>query len=204
MRRLQWRAAERPYDYLVLMVGEVDRSSTIWRRAARDGASASADDEGLGGSGLLLARQCADAAQRAISFMSRSIAEGFPRDQVVVMGAPLPTMRRVDFLAARHPHLLDEELAIEDLLPAPFLFANRTVVAETFLTLRLNSFLERSARRAGFLYAEVTDDTADPATGLLDRFFLASKPDIHLHLERSLFFWRRAIHDAADGRLEWC
>ena len=35
----------------------------------------------------------ADAAQRAISFMSRSIAEGFPRDQVVVMGAPLPTMR---------------------------------------------------------------------------------------------------------------
>jgi hypothetical protein len=49
-----------------------------------------------------------------------------------------------------------------------------------------------------------SSDLLNLNTGLLDSFFNPEDEelDIHLHLERSLFFWRRAL--VKSGVLKWC
>ena len=188
----------------------------------------------------LLAGQCAEAADRAVSFLRTHVshvsvpvgrgAASLPPERVVVLGSPPPTMTRRRFLASRHPHLLaaEDEQAFERIAPSRreggakpnepssswsevasgkrFFFSldNHSLFAESALSTRLNDALRLRAVREGFGYGDIGEDVTDGATGLLRDFFQPPQHDTHLHLERSLFFWRRAILDATKGLLEWC
>ena len=85
-----------------------------------------------------------------------------------------------------------------------FSLDNHSLFAESALSTRLNDALRLRAVREGFGYGDIGEDVTDGATGLLRDFFQPLQHDTHLHLERSLFFWRRAILDATKGLLEWC
>jgi hypothetical protein len=104
----------------------------------------------------------------------------------------------------------------------------RTVADETAVTLALNDHMRRKCSAAASaaaapgvspgdsatkaevsntqsrtcLFADATNDWLDATTGEVHNFFLAAMPDIHAHLERSFFFWKRALVIA--GAAQWC
>ena len=106
----------------------------------------------------------------------------------------------------------------------------RTVADETAVTMALNAHMRRECSAAAAnaanaartphdksttdaeasntpptrpcVFADATGDWLDAATGEVHGFFLAAKPDIHAHLERSFFFWKRAL--VVSGAAAWC
>ena len=184
-RRLQ---DNRAYDVVILLVGEVDRSAAIWRRASRDATS--------------IASQIDQAVNRTISFLNFFLPDGIHRKNVIIIGSPLPTVTRLQFLEQVHPDLVEEEVTIETANGSRF--ASRTHFSETALTLRFNEALRLQSKANGFRYGDLTDDTLDFTTGFVNDFFQSPETDTHLHLERSHFFWRKAVIKASDGFLEWC
>jgi hypothetical protein len=239
------------YDAVVLMVGEVDRSSTLWLKAARRLHAANAANGTAAADTMAhVAAACVEAAKlearqaaaRLVAFVGREVVGAAvlaPHGRVVVMAAPLPTCTRRQMLRRAYSHLLADDLereaqalaglagssdgdataavvevdasasaawATEDLAAgtpeawtAP---VERTVADETAVTLALNKHLRRACTAAAScLFADATNDWLDAATGQGHGFFLAAKPDIHAHLERSFFFWKRAL--VAAGAFEW-
>jgi len=174
------KASTESLDVIAMMVGEVDRSSAVWLRADREKTS--------------VRHQVSEAISRLLEFMGTEVVPKFGASKVLVLGSPLPTVTRENMLRRLYP----SKWLIE-YVPGS---RNRTIFEETVMTLRFNDEMKSRCAAAGLRYVDISSDVLDFETGLLSTFFLPERLDIHLHLERSLFFWRRAIL-SANG-VAWC
>lgn len=141
----------KPWQRILLMLGEVDCGFVIWRRAERHGLS--------------VEQQLEQTLENYERFIADVRSRGFA--EVIVVSAPLPTIRdypTTDGLVARQR--------------ATVTASQRE---RTQLTLRYNAELRERCERAGATFVDVTSGHTDPASGLVDaRFVRPSERDHHL------------------------
>jgi hypothetical protein len=144
-------ARGRPWQHVLVQLGEVDCGFLIWHRARRLGLSV---DEQL--------QVTIDAYAQ---FIERVAAAGFRR--VVVLSVPLPTI-------GDDPEQWGEIANMRKTVSVSQ--ADRTA-----LTLRFNAALQRRCEHLGVDFVDVTSGHLDAATGLVDaRFVRATHHDHHL------------------------
>lgn len=149
MDRLQ-RA--KPWQQVVVQMGEVDCGFVIWQRAERDGIG--------------VEEQLRSTLDSYASFLEDIVAMGFAR--VFVMSAPLPTIS--DFASEWVGPVASARKDV------------RASKAErTSLTMRFNEQLAARCQRLGVTFVDVTTAQFDEAMGLIDpRFLRATNLDHHL------------------------
>lgn len=157
----------RDFDAVVIMLGECDCSYALWRKAENLGVAPEALIEtSLSGIRKLVAR----------------IRDGSRGNQrILVAGAPLPT---VDDSSAP---IQDNELRRE---------IGASQVRRTELVLTFNARLEMLARELRVGYFDLTVQTMNPATGLVDRRLVGRAGDHHLSHPASAPLWSAALRKA--------
>lgn len=129
----------RVWQRLYFQLGEVDRGSAIWKRAARHEEPVSAQ----------LVRSISNYATFLGGLADRGLTD------ISVISVPLPTVRdywaNAAQVAARRA---DVTASLED---------------RTALTLEYNALLSRHCETVGFPFIDVTPELLDASTGLIDR-----------------------------------
>ena len=139
----------KPWQAVLLQLGEVDCGFVIWHRAERRGLSV---DE-----------QLTYTLDSYSTFIERVVEMGF--DRVIVLSAPLPTI-------SDYPSEWGEVANLRSEVKA-------TQVERTSLTLRFNEQLRERCHAMGAAFVDVTNGHYDPSTGLIDRCFLRDTHQDH-------------------------
>lgn len=149
------------FDVVVIMLGECDCSFALWKKAERSAvAPETLIGHSLAGIRRLIGRIRDDTA--------------VPGRQIIVAGAILPTVD--DGTAARQGNLLRREIKASQ-------------AERTRLVLAFNEQLGRLAAELGVAYFDLTAQTRDPASGLIDRRFVADPEDHHISHPASARLW---------------
>lgn len=149
------------YDYIAIMLGEVDCGFVIWYRAEKYSISI---DEQLNLS-----------VNNLFDFIHDEVLSKFEPNQVIVMGSVLPTIKD-DQDWGEVCHLRRSIKA--------------TQLERTELTFRYNSMLEELSDAHGYNYIDITDETLDKNTNLVgDEFLNENKLDHHLSFKKIWKFW---------------
>jgi hypothetical protein len=144
-------ARARPWQHVLLMLGEVDCGFLIWHRANRHN--------------LTVDEQLELTLDSYTTFISRLLGQGFK--SVIVMSTPLPTIDD-------SPEPIGEVASLRRAVTA-------TKAERTALTLRFNAELQKRCEKMGVAFIDATSGHLDPETGLVDRHFLrASARNHHL------------------------
>jgi hypothetical protein len=141
----------KPWQEVLLQLGEVDCGFLIWRRADRYGLS--------------VEEQLAQTLDSYAAFIDGVRRRGFRR--VIVLSVPLQTI--IDY-----PTALGEVANLRKTVTA-------TQRQRTELTLLFNSELRKRCTALGVVFVDVTSGHLDPGTGLIDPAFLReTEHDHHL------------------------
>ena len=141
----------RPYQQILLLLGEVDCNYLIWHRAQRLGLSV---DEQLD---LTLSSYT--------GMIDRIVGQGFTR--VLVLSAPLPAITDSTIAEGRIARIRSQVKASR--------------LERTELTQRFNRKLERRCCEIGAVFVDVTSGQVDPRTGVIHHRFVRDNPrNIHL------------------------
>jgi hypothetical protein len=153
------------FDVVVLMLGECDCSFALPKKAERLNVSPeSLIDQSLAGLRRLVVKVRGDTAA--------------PGRRIILVGAILPTID--DGAAASQENVLRREI--------------RTSQAErTRLVLSFNEKLRQLADDMQVGYFDLTAQTMNPETGLVDRRYVASAEDHHLSHPASAPLWARGL-----------
>lgn len=152
-------------DVVVIMLGECDCSFALWKKAEQLNLDpASLIDHSLAGIRRLV---------RRIRDESSS-----PGRKIVLAGAILPTVS--DSAAWRQENQLRREITASQ-------------VERTQLVLAFNEKLKRLAGELDLAYFDLTAQTLDSATGLVDEHFAASAEDHHLSHPASALLWSASL-----------
>jgi hypothetical protein len=144
-------ARARPWQHVLIELGEVDCGFLIWHRAKRRELSVD--------------RQLEYTIDAYASFIERVAAMSFR--SVSVMSVPLPTI-------GDDPESWGEVANMRKTVTVP-------QTERTALTLRFNAALERRCAVLGVPFVDVTTGHLDPGTGLIDGSFVrATHHDHHL------------------------
>ncbi len=135
-------ARAKPWQQVILQLGEVDCGFVIWDRASRRGLSA--------------AEQLTLTLDSYEVFLRRVLDMGFAR--VLVLSVPLPTIGDDPTLRGHVARFRRGVTASQ---------AQRTE-----LTLQFNSELRRRCEALEVEFVDVTSDLLDPLTGLIDRRYM--------------------------------
>lgn len=153
------------YDVVVIMLGEVDCSFALLKKAERENVSPES-----------LIDQSFSGLRRLVSVARGDRAS--PARRVILAGAILPTVD--DQSAPRQVNELRREIQVSQ-------------AERTRLVLRFNEELRKMAEELGFGYIDLTADTLDPATGLVDSGYLDTPEDHHLAHAASAPLWAREL-----------
>jgi hypothetical protein len=237
------------YDVVAVMLGEVDRSSTIWKKASSshcydgrdhynnyddddddddDDEEDDDDDFRYCSSRPLDRTSMRKYTEKSVEHLFRFIIDNvlpFQPPHILIMSPPLPTPA-ASFLNVNEGERGDVRggggggdtvggggggrRRRRRGSGASSTVVSRSQYEETVLTLKFNHLLEKQCldNETNKQWCKMVDisssDLLNLNTGLLDSFFNPEDEelDIHLHLERSLFFWRRAL--VKSGVLKWC
>jgi hypothetical protein len=148
-----WLHNARPWQQVLLQLGEVDCGFLIWHRAQRHGLS--------------IDEQLAHTLDSYVTFIERVAAMGFRR--VIVLSAPLPTISDYQDL----PEWSGEVANLRRQVTA-------SQVDRTNLTLRFNMELRKRCDAIGVVFVDATSGHYDSSIGLVDRRFLRAYVDQHL------------------------
>jgi hypothetical protein len=138
----KWLRRAKPWQQVVLQLGEVDCGFVIWHRAERHGLSV---DE-----------QMTHTLDSYVKFIETVTAIGFCR--VIILSIPLPTIGDNPAEWGEIANLRQEVAASQ---------ADRTS-----LTLRFNKELRKRCDGIGVVFVDVTSGHLDSRTGLIDAQFL--------------------------------
>lgn len=153
------------YDVVVIMLGEVDCSFALLKKAERQGVSPeSLIEQSL--SGL-----------RRLVFAARD-ERASPVRRVILAGSILPTVD--DQSAPRQVNELRREVRVSQ-------------AERTRLVLRFNEEVRKMAEELGVRYIDLTAHTLHPATGLVDHRCIDSPQDHHLAHAASAPLWAREL-----------
>ncbi len=133
----------KPWQEVLLQLGEVDCGFLIWHRAQRKGLS--------------LDEQLANSLDSYASFIERVAGMGFAR--LTVLSVPLPTISDLRSEWTGQVANMRREVTA-------------TKAERTALTLRFNRGLEQRCAALGVLFVDATSGQLDPSTGLIDPGFL--------------------------------
>lgn len=139
----------RPWQRVLVQLGEVDCGFVIWHRAER--RSLSIDE------------QLAYTLDAYEAFIERLVAGAFR--EVLVLSAPAPTIGDDPIDWGDVANLRSEVSA--------------TQIARTDLTLRFNAQLEKRCAAIGASFVDVTTGHMDERSGLIDARFLRATPEDH-------------------------
>lgn len=149
------------YDYIAIMLGEVDCGFVIWYRSEK--YSISVDDQ------LNLT------TKNLFDFLDQEVAPLFPPNKIILLGSVLPTIKDNQNWG-KIAHLRSSIKA--------------TQLERTNLTLRYNDILKQQSSILGFNYIDITGDTLNKNTHLIDDNYLNSnKNDHHLSFKKIWKFW---------------
>jgi hypothetical protein len=144
-------AKAKPWQEILLQLGEVDCGFLIWRRA---------DRHGIG-----VEEQLAQTLESYTGFIEYVLGGAFRR--VIVVSVPLQTIEH-------YPSALGEVATLRKTVTA-------SQAERTALTLRFNSELRARCERLGAAFVDATTGHLDPATGMIDaRFVRETTLDHHL------------------------
>ena len=142
-------ARAKPWQEIVLHLGEVDCGFLIWHRARRLGVTVDA--------------QLAHTLDTYSTFIASVVRRGFRR--VVVLSVPLPTI-------GDDPAKWGEIASLRRIVTA-------SQAERTELTLRFNEGLRARCAQIGVLFVDATSGHRDAHTGLVDRRFLRDTHQDH-------------------------
>lgn len=149
------------FDVVAIVLGECDCSFALWKKAER---LTVAPETLIAGS---LSGIC-----RLIDRIRNGSA--VPARKIIVVGAILPTVDTAS--AAGQENLLRREIKASQ-------------AERTRLVLDFNEQLRQLAAMTGIAYFDLTAQTRDPATGLIDRRFVADAGDHHISHPASARLW---------------
>lgn len=156
------------FDTVLVVLGECDCSYALWQIAAARGTAPAE----------LLGRSL-DGVRRLVGrIRDGEVGRG---KRVVLVGAPLPTVD--DAAAARQENLLRRDIAA-------------TQRQRTELVLQFNAGLRALAAALQTGYFELSDALLDPASGLVDRRFVACPEDHHLSHPATAPLWAAGLRGA--------
>jgi hypothetical protein len=142
----------KPWQQVLLQLGEVDCGFVIWHRAQRHG--------------LTVDEQLTYTLDSYTTFIETITKMGFRR--VIVLSIPLPTIG--DLRSGWEGWVASARKEVE-----------ATKVERTELTLRYNAEMQRRCNSLGATFVDVTTGHLDPDTGLVDeRFLRATNLNHHL------------------------
>ena len=149
------------YDYVAIMLGEVDCGFVIWYRAEKYSISV---DEQLNLS-----------VNNLFKFIHDEVLLKFKPKQVIVMGSVLPTIKD-DQDWGEVCHLRGSIKA--------------TQLERTNLTLKYNDILKKTSDKHNYTYIDITRETINENTELIDDDYLNNnKNNHHLSFEKIWKFW---------------
>jgi hypothetical protein len=153
------------FDYCLLMLGEVDANIVIWNKSKRDCVPVSE---------VLL-----NTINIYSNFIEQEVFNYYKPSQVIIAGANLPSVS-------------DDLALIQNSVPRRSIKA--TQKERTELTLRLNNSFKDLAALKGCRYIDITDNTIDSNTGLLnDEFLRHDGRDHHLPTKKTYMFWEQKL-----------
>ena len=159
------------YDYVAILLGEVDCGFVIWYRAEKYSISV---DEQLNLS-----------VNNLFDFIRDEVLSKFKPNQVIVMGSVLPTIKD-DQDWGEVCHLRRSIKA--------------TQLERTELTFRYNSILEELSDVHGYNYIDITDEIFDKNTNLVgDEFLHEEKGNHHLSFKKIWKFWLDKLKNTKGG-----
>jgi hypothetical protein len=145
----------KPWQQILLQLGEVDCGFVIWRRAEQYG--------------LKIDEQLTLTLDAYAAFVQELIDLGFSR--VIVLSVPLPTID--DLPSEWEGSVANQRKEIK-----------ATQLERTDLTLRYNAELQRRCNTNGVTFVDVTSGQLDSVTGTIDpRFLKDTRRDHHLAKE---------------------
>ncbi len=166
-------ARGRPWQHVLLELGEVDCGFVIWRRAEREGLSV---EEQL--------QRTLDSYQ---TFIEQVLAMGFAG--VTVMSVPLPT---IDDPSRWAGHVANARREVK-----------ASQLERTRLTLRYNEELARRCASIGVAFADVSSEQLDRDTGLIrSRFMPPTRIDHHLAVTPFAELIARTLTGLRDSRAD--
>lgn len=160
------------YDYVAIMLGEIDCGFVIWYRAEKYSISI---DEQLNLS-----------VSNLFSFIEDEFLSKVSADKILVIGSVLPTIGdNVDLTTAPKYYIGHQRYGIK-----------ATQHERTELTKRYNSILKNKADKLGYKYIDITNETLNKKTNIIDTGFLNEHPyDHHLSSESTKNIWLNKIQE---------
>ncbi len=154
------------YNHIAIMLGEVDCGFVIWFRSEK--YSIPVEDQ------LNLT------IKNLFDFLDQEVAPLFPPNKIILLGSVLPTIRD-DQNWGEIAHLRSSIKA--------------TQLERTNLTLRYNNILKQKSSKLGFNYIDITRDTLNENTHLIDDNYLNSnKHDHHLSFNKTWQLWIKNLN----------
>lgn len=158
------------YDYIGVMLGEVDCGFVIWYRSEK--YSVPVDDQ------LNLS------VDNLFNFISSEITTKFEAHQVIVIGSVLPTIKD-NSIEGEVAHLRS---AIKT-----------TQLERTNLTLKYNNMLKKLSTKHGYKYIDITKETINVGANLIDDKYLNNnKKDHHLNFKKVWRFFIKKIKKCVE------
>lgn len=161
------------YNVIVIMLGEVDCGFALWHKAKK--------------ASLPVETQICYSVN-GISRLLLWIKTHFPKKQIIIAGAILPTVKDAD--------VTRQGLPLRESIKA-------TQLQRTNLVLALNDELKKLAASFDVHYIDITVPTRDLQSGMVQDRFLMPSVDIHQSQEFTAAFWvdalRSLLQPARDG-----
>ena len=149
------------YDYIAIMLGEVDCGFVIWYRSEK--YSISVDDQ------LKLT------TKNLFEFIDKEVVTRFEPSKIILFGSVLPTIK--------DNQKYGEIASIRSSVKA-------TQHERTNLTLRYNKILKETSDKHNYTYIDITHETINKNTELIDDNYLNDdKNDHHLSFKKIWKFW---------------
>ena len=149
------------YDYIAIMLGEVDCGFVIWYRSEKYSIS--------------VEKQLNLSVNNLFEFIQDEVLLKFKPKQVIVMGSVLPTIKD-DQNHGEIAHLRSSIKA--------------TQLERTNLTLIYNDTLKETSDKFGYNYIDITEDTINEDTHLIDDDYLnEDKNNHHLSFKKIWKLW---------------
>lgn len=149
------------YDYIAIMLGEVDCGFVIWYRSEKYSIS--------------VEEQLNLSVNNMFEFIQNEVLLKFKPKQVIVMGSVLPTIRDGQNYG-KIAHLRSSVKA--------------TQLERTNLTLKYNEMLKKRSDNNNYTYIDITRETLNENTELIDDYYLnEDKNNHHLSFKKIWKFW---------------
>ena len=153
------------YDYVMIMLGEVDCGFVIWYRAEKHNISI--DD------------QLNTSVTNLFKFVNDELYM-FNQNNIIILGANLPTIKdntNKNFLSGARSEV------------------NATILERTQITIKYNALLSHNCKSKKYNYIDIVNETINKRTNIIKDKFLNNDPyDHHLSSEITSKIWLKKLN----------